>query len=153
MELPDLVQSSPPGLLRPSLAPGARSLPLPACLLPPRATPVPGAPAVYEVPQVGQGAPPPLASDGRSAQTHTVLAVYRGDLRTRISSVASPQPAPNDVLVDLFTQEVVNTITSLPHQANLVGLDGKVADETRGLPLGVDHLVSIDSRLQSHSTT
>ena len=108
---------------------------------------------MYEVAQVGQGAPPPLAGDGRRAQTNTVLAVNRGDLSTRVSSVAPTKPTSDDVLVDLFTQEVVNTITSLPHQANLVGLDGKVADETRRLPLGVDHLVSIDSRLQSHSTT
>ena len=133
LELPDLVQSSPPGLLSPSRAPPSRPLPLPGCLLPP--SPVPGAPAVYEVAQVSQGTPPPLASDGWSAQTNTVLAIYRGDLSTRVSPVSSTKPATDDVLVDLFTEEIVHPITALPDQTDLVGLDGKVADETHRLPL------------------
>ena len=67
-----------------------------------------------EVPQVGEGAPPPLASDGRSAQTNTVLAVYRGDLRTRVSSVATTQSASDDVLVHLFTEQIIHSIPALP---------------------------------------
>ena len=104
-----------------------------------------------EVPQVGEGAPPPLASDGRSAQTNTVLAVYRGDLRTRVSSVATTQSASDDVLVHLFTEQIIHSIPALPDQSNLVGLDGEVADEAQRLPLGVDHFLS--TGLQSHSTT
>ena len=97
---------------------------------------------MYEVTQVGQGTPPSLPSDGRSTETHTLLAVYRRDLGTGVSPVSSPKPASDDVLVDLFPQEIIHTITSLPHQANLVGLDGKVADEAHRLPLGVDHFLT-----------
>ena len=129
------MQSSPPGLLSPSLAPPARLLPLPASFLPPAPVPVPGAPAVQEISQVSQGTPPSLASDGWSAQTHTVLAIYRRDLSTRVSPVSSTKPAADDVLVDLFTEEIIDPVTALPYQADLVGLDRKVADETHRLPL------------------
>ena len=90
-----------------------------------------------EISQVSQGAPPSLAfpGDGWSAQSDTVLAIYRRDLGTGVSPVSPTEPAADDVLIDLFTEEIVNPITSLPHQPNLVGLDGKVADETRRLPL------------------
>ena len=84
---------------------------------------------------MSQGTPPPLASDGWSAQAHTVLAIYRSDLSTRVSPVSSTKPASDDVLVDLFTEEIIHPITALPDQADLVGLDGKVADETHRLPL------------------
>ena len=97
---------------------------------------------MYEVAQVGQGASPSLPSDGRSTETHTLLAVYRRDLGTGVSPVSSPKPASDDVLVDLFPQEIIHTITALPHQTDLVGLDGKVADETHRLPLGVDHFLT-----------
>ena len=139
------MQSSPPGLWSPRLPLAPGPLPLPPGLLAPVS--VPGAPAVDEVPQVSQGAPPSLARvGGWSAQTDTVLSVYRRDLSTGVSSVASTKPASDDVLVHLFPQEIINPVTSLPHQADLVGLDGKVADEAHRLPLGVDHFVSPGDR-------
>ena len=90
---------------------------------------------MQEISQVSQGTPPSLASDGWSTQTHTVLAIYRRDLSTRVSPVSSTKPAADDVLVDLFTEEIIDPVTALPYQADLVGLDGKVADETHRLPL------------------
>ena len=76
---------------------------------------------MYEVPQVSQGAPPSLARvGGWCAQTDTVLRIYRSDLSTGVSSVASTQPASDDVLVDLLPEKIIHPITSLPDQANLV---------------------------------
>ena len=94
-----------------------------------------------EISQVSQGAPPSLAfpGDGWSAQSDTVLAIYRRDLGTGVSPVSPTEPAADDVLIDLFTEEIVNSIASLPDQTHLVGLDGKVAHKTGCLPLGINH--------------